>query len=216
MNKDLEKYISDYSSPEDQVLKELYRITHTSVINPHMVSGHLQGKVLEMLVSMINPSLVLEIGTYTGYSAISMALAMSEGSTLHTIEINDELYDLSSSFIKKAGLEDIIVMHTGDAKTIIPELNLNFDLVFIDGDKREYPAYYELVLSCLKPGGFILVDNVLWDGKVFDPGLNDPMTSGIKQFNRLIKNNPNLEQVILPLRDGLMLIRKKVDKVALV
>jgi len=212
VNIDLEKYINDFSSPESEVLAELYHRTHTSVVNPNMVSGHLQGKVLGMIVSMIKPELILEIGTYTGYSAIAMALSMTGKAVLHTIEKNDELFDLSSSFMKKAGVSDKIIMHTGDARTTIPGLKSDFDLVFIDGDKREYPEYYKLVLECLKPGGFILVDNVLWDGKVADPESNDPMTSGVREFNTLVKNNPELEQVILPLRDGLMLI-KKVEKI---
>lgn len=212
MKRELQEYIREFSSPEDKILNELYRLTYTSVINPHMVAGHIQGKVLGMLVSMIKPKLVLEIGTYTGYSAISMALNLPEGSLLYTIEINDELYDLSSEFISKSGLSDKIIMHTGDAKTIIPALNKQFDLVFIDGDKREYPAYLDLILNCLKPGGYILADNVLWDGKVADDSVSDPMTLGVRKFNTLIKNNPDLEQVILPLRDGLMLI-KKIEKV---
>lgn len=212
MDRDLEKYINDYISPQGELLEELFRKTHTSVINPNMVSGHLQGKVLEMIVSMISPQLVLEIGTYTGYSAISMAGAMAEGSELHTIEVNDELYDLSSTFIKKAGLDHKIVMHTGDAKTIIPELDMLFDLVFIDGDKREYTQYYNTVFPVLKTGGYIIADNVLWDGKVVNSKDNDPMTTGIRSFNILVKNDPRVEQVILPLRDGLMLIRKLADR----
>ena len=202
------KYIEEYSSPESDVLNELYRKTHTSVVNPNMVSGHIQGQVLGMLVSMIAPECVLEIGTYTGYSAISMATAMQEGSTLHTIEINDELHDLSSSFMRKAGVDKKIIMHTGDAKQIIPGLDFIFDIVFIDGDKREYPYYLEIILPKVKPGGFIIADNILWDGKVIDPEENDPMTTGIREFNKAVKNNPGLQQVILPVRDGLMLIRK--------
>jgi len=211
MNRDLDKYIHDHISPQGKLLEELYRKTYTSVINPNMVSGHLQGKVLEMIISMIRPLLVLEIGTYTGYSAISMAAAMAEGSELHTIEVNDELYELSSSYIKKAGLNDKIVMHTGDAKTIIPKIDMLFDLVFIDGDKREYPEYYNIVFPLVKPGGYIIADNVLWDGKVADKRATDPMTIGIREFNSLVKNDNRVEKVILPLRDGLMLIRKLGD-----
>lgn len=173
-----------------------------------MISGHLQGKVLGMLVSMLAPAAILEIGTYTGYSAISMAAAMPEYSELHTIEVNDELYELSSSYIKRSGFKDRIIMHTGDAKVIIPGLRKQFDLVFIDGDKREYSDYYKLVFPLVKPGGYIIADNVLWDGKVTDSRALDPMTSGIKNFNMLIRNDKRVEQVILPLRDGLMIIRK--------
>ena len=208
MNSSLEKYIADHTSPENKLLQELYRKTYTSVVNPNMISGHIQGKVLGMIVSMLAPSAILEIGTYTGYSAISMAAAMPEGSQLHTIEVNDELYDLSSSYIYRAGLSDRIIMHTGDAKIIIPDLIQEFDLVFIDGDKREYSEYYKLVFPLVKPGGYILVDNVLWDGKVTDSRALDPMTAGIKSFNKLIRSDKRVEQVILPLRDGLMIIRK--------
>lgn len=212
MDSDIEKYINDHISPQGELLEELFRKTHTSVINPNMVSGHLQGKVLEMIVSMISPQLVLEIGTYTGYSAISMAGVMAEGSELHTIEVNDELYELSSTYISKAGMDHKIVMHTGDAKTIIPGLNMLFDLVFIDGDKREYTQYYNIVFPVLKTGGYIIADNVLWDGKVVNPKDNDPMTTGIRSFNKLVKSDPGVEQVILPLRDGLMLIKKLADR----
>jgi predicted O-methyltransferase YrrM len=208
MDSNLEKYIADHTSPESKLLQELYRKTYTSVVNPNMISGHIQGKVLGMIVSMLAPSAILEIGTYTGYSAISMAAAMPEGSELHTIEVNDELYDLSSSYINRAGLSDRITMHTGDAKIIIPGLRQKFDLVFIDGDKREYSEYYKLVFPLVKPGGYILADNVLWDGKVTDSMALDPMTSGIKSFNKLIRSDKRVEQVILPLRDGLMIIRK--------
>lgn len=208
MDSKLEKYIADHTSPESELLNELYRKTYTSVINPNMISGHIQGKVLAMFVSMLAPEAILEIGTYTAYSAISMAAAMPENSELHTIEVNDELFELSSSYIKRSGLGKRIIMHTGDAKSIIPGLKKNFDLVFIDGDKREYSAYYKLVFPLVKPGGYILADNVLWDGKVTDSRALDPMTSGIKSFNKLVRSDERVEQVILPLRDGLMIIRK--------
>lgn len=208
MEERISKYIEEYSSPESEVLHELYRKTYTSAVNPNMISGHIQGQVLGMLVSMSAPSKILEIGTYTGYSAISMALEMKQGSVLHTIEKNDELYELSCSFFKKAGVSDKIIMHTGDARDIIPTLDRDFDMIFIDGDKREYPEYLDLVLPHIKKGGFIIADNVLWDGKVCDLNTNDPMTLGIQKFNKLVKENSSLRQVILPLRDGLMLIRK--------
>jgi predicted O-methyltransferase YrrM len=211
MNQKLEEYINEHISPEDELLEELYHKTHTSVINPNMVSGHLQGKVLEMIISMLKPDLVLEIGTYTGYSAIAMAGKLEAGALLHTIEVNDELHELSSSYIEKAGLKSRIIMHTGDAKTIIPEIKIKFDLVFIDGDKREYPDYYDIVFPHVKTGGFILADNVLWDGKVADIRVTDPMTDGIRAFNSRVRNDDRVEKVILPLRDGLMLIRKLRD-----
>jgi len=208
MDIDIEKYILEISTPEDEILNELYRKTYTSVLNPNMISGHIQGKLLEMLVRMIRPSLVLEIGTYTGYSAISMARALPENGKLHSIEINDELADISSEYVQKAGLEDVIVLHTGDALDIMKEMKLLFDLIYIDGDKRQYPQYYELALDRLKRNGYILVDNVLWDGKVVDHGKNDPMTEGIQRFNQMVKEDQHVEKIIIPAMDGLMIIRK--------
>jgi len=208
MDIDIEKYILEISTPEDEILNELYRKTYTSVLNPNMISGHIQGKLLEMLVRMIRPSLVLEIGTYTGYSAISMARALPENGKLHSIEINDELADISSEYVQKAGLEDVIVLHTGDVLDIMKEMKLLFDLIYIDGDKRQYPQYYELALDRLKRNGYILVDNVLWDGKVVDHGKNDPMTEGIQRFNQMVKEDQHVEKIIIPAMDGLMIIRK--------
>jgi caffeoyl-CoA O-methyltransferase len=208
MDIDIEKYILDISTPEDKVLNELYRKTYTSVLNPNMISGHIQGKLLEMLVRMIKPSHVLEIGTYTGYSAISMARALPQDGILHSIEINDELADISREYVLKAGLEDKIVLHSGDALDIMKEMNLSFDLIYIDGDKRQYPQYYELALERLNNNGYILVDNVLWDGKVVDPRKDDPMTRGIRMFNQMVKEDQHVEKIIIPAMDGLMLIRK--------
>ncbi|MBS0011744.1 MAG: O-methyltransferase [Bacteroidales bacterium] len=208
METDMEKYILEHSSPEDEILSELYRKTYTSVLNPHMISGHIQGKLLEMLVSMIKPALVLEIGTYTGYSAISMARALPEGAMLHTIEINDELEDMCREYIAKAGMENKIVLHLGDALKLMKKLNISFDLIFIDGDKRQYPEYYSLAFNMLNENGYILVDNVLWGGKVTDPQWTDPMTLGIRRFNRMVKEDQRTEKIIIPVRDGLMIIRK--------
>ena len=208
MDIDIEKYILEISTPEDEVLNELYRKTYTSVLNPNMISGHIQGKLLELLVRMIRPSLVLEVGTYTGYSAISMARALPENGMLHSIEINDELADISSEYVRKAGLKDKIVLHTGDALDIMKEMNLSFDLIYIDGDKRQYPQYYELAVERLNKNGYILVDNVLWGGKVVDPGNDDPMTEGIRRFNQMVKEDQHVEKIIIPALDGLMIIRK--------
>lgn len=208
MNTDLEKYILEISTKEDDLLHELYRKTHTSALNPHMISGHIQGKILEMLVAMYNPTTILEIGTYTGYSAICMARALPENGKLHTIEVNDEVESISSEFIERAGLKNKIIMHTGDAREIIPKMDMEFDMVFIDGDKREYTEYYKLVFDKIIKGGYILADNVFWDGKVYNPSENDPMTKGIRKFNETIKNDQRVDKVILPVRDGLMLIRK--------
>lgn len=208
MNDSIEQYILDHISEEPELLGELYIETHRSVVNPNMVSGHLQGRLLNMLVKMINPSCVLEIGTYTGYSAICIASALGEKAILHTIERNDELHELSSAFIRRAALAEKVKMYTGDAREIIPLMDLSFDMVFIDGDKREYCEYYDLVIDHMPSGSYIIADNVMWDGKVADTTINDSMTAGIREFNDRIKSDHRVENVIVPLRDGLMIIRK--------
>jgi caffeoyl-CoA O-methyltransferase len=204
----LEQYLHDYTSPEDPVLEELYRQTHLRFVNPNMSSGHLQGKLLEFISRMIRPNYILEIGTFTGYSGICLSKGLERGGKLVTIEINDELTTFAGSFFRKAGVESSIIQVTGDALEIIPALEYQFDLVFIDGDKREYTGYFNRVLEKLVPGGFILADNVLWGGKVLDEETGDPQTRGIIEFNRMIRNNESVDKVILPLRDGLALIRK--------
>jgi predicted O-methyltransferase YrrM len=209
-NSNIEEYILDHSDQEDPILAELYRETNLKVLNPRMLSGHLQGKVLEMISKMIHPEKILEIGTYTGYSAICLAKGLTESGILHTIEINDELEDFISKYLHKSGLENKVKLHFGDARKIIPEINEQFDLVFIDADKREYLEYYNIILEHIKPEGFILVDNVLWSGKVIEQELPEDLhTKGISEFNEFIKNDNRIEKVILPLRDGLTLIRKK-------
>ncbi|MEN6455701.1 MAG: O-methyltransferase [Prolixibacteraceae bacterium] len=211
-DKKLEDYIFSHSEEEDEVLKELDRETNLHVLNPRMLSGHLQGKLLEMFSRMIGPEQVLEIGTYTGYSAICLARGLKEGGQLHTIEIDDELESIAGKYFIKAGLDDKIVQHIGPAVEIIPTLHQTFDLIFLDADKLEYCTYFDLVFDKLRPGGFILADNVLWNGKVLEtPSVKDGQTLGIIQFNEKIKNDPRVSQVILPLRDGLMLIRKKEE-----
>jgi caffeoyl-CoA O-methyltransferase len=209
MNKSLEQYLLDHSTPEDPVLEDLYRQTHIRFVNPNMASGHLQGKFLEFISLMIKPDNILEVGTFTGYSAICLAKGLKPGGKLITIELNDELTAFSHSYFCKAGLESKITQMTGNAKDIIPGLNFMFDLVFIDGDKREYIEYYRLIIDKVKPGGFILADNVLWGGKIFEKKPIDPQTRGIIGFNEMIRNDRNIENVMVPLRDGLMLIRKK-------
>ena len=209
MNKKLELYIEQHSTPEDPVLEDLYRQTHIRFINPNMVSGHLQGKFLEFVSLMIRPENILEIGTFTGYSAICLSKGLRPGGQLVTIELNDELTMFAHSFFCRAGVENKIAQMTGNALDIIPELDLMFDLVFIDGDKREYIEYYRLIIEKVKPGGFIIADNVLWGGQVLESGTNDPQARGILNFNTMIRNEINIEEVIVPLRDGLMLIRKK-------
>jgi caffeoyl-CoA O-methyltransferase len=208
MNKWIEKYILDYSSPEDPVLEDLYRQTHLKFINPNMSTGHLQGKFLEFISGMIKPSSVLEIGTFTGYSAICLAKGLKPGGKLITIEINDELREFSRSYFIKAGLESSVVQLTGRAQDIIPGLDQMFDLVYIDGDKREYSEYYNIVFGKVNPGGFIVADNIIWGDKVLEKSTKDPQTRGIIEFNDMIRKQTNIEKVILPVRDGLMLIRK--------
>jgi predicted O-methyltransferase YrrM len=209
MNRKLEKYIEDHTTAEDPVLEDLYRQTHIRFVNPNMVSGHQQGKFLEFISFMINPEKILEIGTFTGYSAICLAKGLCEGGKLFTIEINDELSSFSGSYFMKSGLEDKIVQLTGNALEIIPGLDMMFDLVFIDADKRDYCDYFRIVKQKVRPGGFILADNVLWGGQVVDEETNDQQARGIIEFNEMIKKETGIESMILPLRDGLMLIRKK-------
>jgi predicted O-methyltransferase YrrM len=203
----LSDYISSIASPEDPILGELYRETHCKVLYPRMISGPMQGKFLEFLSRMIQPAAILEIGTYTGYSALCLAKGLKPGGKLHTIEINDELQPIIETYIRKAGLEEAIVLHTGDARKIIPSLKEEFDLVFIDGDKEQYLEYYKAVLVKIRTGGTIVADNVLWNGKVIAPS-KDKETNGIIEFNEFVKNDDRVEQLILPFRDGLMLIRK--------
>jgi predicted O-methyltransferase YrrM len=209
MNRKLDQYLHDYSSPEDPVLEDLYRQTHIRFVNPNMATGHLQGKFLEFISLMIQPENILEIGTFTGYSAICLAKGLKPGGRLLTIEINDELTEFARSYIDKAGAGSKIKQLTGDALEIIPDLNLLFDLVFIDGDKREYIDYYRLIIDKVKPGGFILADNVLWGGQVLEKDTTDPQARGIIEFNEMIRNETIIDEVIIPIRDGLMMIRKK-------
>jgi caffeoyl-CoA O-methyltransferase len=207
---ELEQYIRGHILPEEEFLNELERETNLSCIHPRMLSGHVQGKVLHMLCKMIRPKRVLELGTYTGYSAISMALALDDDATLHTIEIFDELEDIIHKYIGKASLQDKIHCHFGDAMDIIPTFSEPFDLVFIDADKRLYPDYYNLVFDKVRSGGYIIADNILWDGKVVDENeANDPQTKGILVFNQLIHADPRVENVIFPFRDGMMIVRKR-------
>jgi len=207
MNKNLGKYLADHSSPEDPLLGELYRETHLRFVNPNMVTGHIQGKLLEFISGMINPEMILEIGTFTGYSAICLAKGLKPGGKLYTVEINDELQEFSRSYFSKAGLEENIVQLTGRAQDIIPGLDAMFDLAYIDGDKREYIEYYNIIVRKMRPGSFILADNVLWGEKVLEKNSKDPQTRGIIEFNEMIKNQQNIEDVILPVQDGIMLIR---------
>ena len=209
LSPELEQYIEAHSQREEPVLVELARATHLQVLRPRMLSGNLQGQLLRMLCRMIDARSVLEIGTYTGYAAISMAMGMRENGVLHTIDVNDELEDFTREFIRKSGLEKRIVFHVGDALKIIPELKGMFDLVFIDADKREYPEYYRLVFDKVRVGGIIVADDVLWDGKVVTEGeKTDAQTRGILDFNDMVQADERVENLLLPVRHGLMLMRK--------
>ena len=209
IDKKLNDYISAHSSPEGDYLYRLYRATNIEILNPHMASGHIQGRLLKLLVKMIRPKRILEIGTYTGYSAICMAEGLDEGGKLFTFEIDDELEDFTRHWIEGSPVADKIVFTIGSALEIVPALGEKFDLAFIDGNKREYIAYYEMVLQHLNEGGWILADNTLWDGHVIDPSYKDAQTNGVRAFNDYIRNDERVEEVILPLRDGLTIIRKK-------
>ena len=206
----LEDYILAHTEPEPDYLYRLWRATNIHTIHGRMASGHLQGRLLKMLVQMIRPERILEVGTFSGYSAISMAEGLSGDGHLYTFEINDEMEDFTRPWIKGSPVADRITFIIGDALTEAPKLGLMFDMAFIDGDKRTYRACYEMVMSLLKPGGFILADNTLWDGHVVDHAYDhDRQTQGIETFNDYIAVDARVEQVILPLRDGLTLIRKK-------
>ena len=207
---ELEHYILDHSDRQDPVLEELEKETSLKVVNPRMLSGHLQGSILTMLTKMIRPRSILEIGTYTGYSAICMARALPPGGRLITIEMNDELEGFAARYFEQAGLKHVIVQKIGLAQEILPELQGKFDLVYIDADKREYTDYYELVFDKIVSGGWIIADNTLWDGKVTGcPELMDMQTRGIDAFNKMLAEDTRIEKVILPVRDGITLIRKK-------
>ena len=208
----LEKYIHENSSPEDALLHELDRETHLRVLNPRMISGHIQGKLLELIVKMFRPKSILEIGTFTGYSALCMAAGLEEGATIDTCEVDDELEPLAQSFFDRSAHGHKITLHIGSALEIAPTLGKQFDLVFIDGDKREYPAYYDMLMDkgLVHSGSVMLADNILWYGKVVQPvAHNDHHTQALIEFNRKVVEDDRVESVILPLRDGINIIRVK-------
>lgn len=205
----LDEYISCHIDPEPDYLYRLWRATNIHMLHGRMASGHLQGRLLKMLVRMIRPRNILEVGTFSGYSAICMAEGLEEGGMVYTFEINDEQEDFTRPWIEGSPVADRIRFIIGDALTEAPKLGVVFDMAFIDGDKRTYLETYEIVLSLLRPGGFILADNTLWDGHVVDASYSrDAQTQGIELFNDYVLNDCRVERVILPLRDGLTLIRK--------
>jgi len=210
IQKILDNYILDHIDKEDEILMELDRETNLNIVGARMLSGNLQGQVLSMISKMIQPKAILEIGTFTGYSAICLSKGLQENGKLITIEINDELENIASKYFKKAAIQDVVIHKIGSALEIIPKLTEMFDLVFIDADKREYSNYYNLVFEKVKKGGYILADNTLWSGKVLNvPDPDDEQTKGIIDFNRMIASDKRVEKVILPIRDGMTIIRKK-------
>ncbi len=202
-------YVVNHTSAETALLKRINRETHVNYLFPRMLSGHFQGRMLSLLSKMIKPSCVLEIGTYTGYSTICLAEGLLPGGKIHTIEINIELEETINKNFKDAGISDKVSLYLGDAIEIIPQLDFAWDLVFIDADKVNYIVYFEMILKKLKSGGFIFADNVLWDGKVVDNFTKDKEAKFLQKFNQYIMENRDTENILLPVRDGIMLIRKK-------
>ena len=212
----LERYIHDHTEPEAELLRQLDRETHQRMIAPRMLSGHVQGRLLEMIVRMLRPRRVLEIGTFTGYSALSIAAGLEEDARLDTIEVDDELEEMAQSYFDRSPYGSKIRLHIGSALEVAPTLDTQFDLVFIDGDKREYPAYYRMLLgddggkALVHSGTIVIADNILWSGKVVEPvAPNDRHTQALLEFNRLAVEDPRVENVIVPIRDGLNIVRIK-------
>jgi predicted O-methyltransferase YrrM len=206
----LDQYILEHIDPESDYLKKLYRQTHLKLLYPRMASGHLQGRLLKMFVKMIDPTYILEIGTYSGYSGLCLAEGLKPGGQLYTIEINDEQEDFTRPWFENSPYKDQIHFLIGNVLDIVPTLNVTFDMAFVDGDKRLYKEYYEMVLQHIRPGGYMLADNTLWDGHVIEePTPKDAQTKGIMAFNDYLAKDTRVEKVILPLRDGLTIIRKK-------
>lgn len=205
----LDDYIAAHSSPEGDYLYRLFRATHVEILAPQMASGHIQGRLLKFIVKMIRPKRILEIGTFTGYSALCMAEGLDEGSKIITFEVEDELEDFTRRWIEGSEHASKVEFIIGDALEIVPRMGERFDMVFMDGNKREYIKYYELAMEYLNDGGWILADNTLWDGHVIEPERQDAQTNGVRAFNDLVRNDYRVEVVMLPLRDGLTIIRKK-------
>lgn len=205
----IEDYIADHISREPEILRETYRYTNVHHLYPRMCSGHVQGRLLKMLTTMVGPRRVLELGAFTGYSTLCIAEGLADGAELHTVEIDDELEDELLERFERSGLGDKIRLHIGDALATVPTLGGEWDMVFVDANKRHYPEYYEMILPLVRPGGYIIADNTLWDGKVADePAPTDAQSRGIMAFNDMVANDPRVEVSIVPVRDGLTLIRK--------
>ena len=209
VNNKIEDYIRKNSSKEPEILKDLNKETYLKVLNPRMLSGHIQGRFLSIITKLIKPKKILEIGTYTGYSAICMAEGLIENGIIHTIDINEELISIQNKYFAKSKCDNSIIQHVGDARNIIKSINEKFDLVFLDADKENYIEYYELVIEKVKKGGLIIADNVLWTGKVVEPEKDDDeLTQYLIDFNKMINEDDRVENIILPLRDGLNIILK--------
>ena len=209
LSTELEKYIQTHSSTEEPLLNHIYRQTNLNMVNPRMVSGHIQGLFLSLLSQLMQPSNILEIGTYTGYSAICLAKGLTQEGKLHTIEVNDEIAEFAKGNIRSALMDHCVVQHIGNALEIVPSLAATFDIIFIDGEKREYPDYFMICKDRLRNGGLLLADNVLWNGKVVDINAqNESATKAVMEFNKMVQNDKSFENVLLPIRDGIMMARK--------
>ena len=206
----LEEYISAHIDPESNLLHSIFRDTNLRLLNPRMASGHIQGRLLKMLVSMIRPKLVMEVGTFTGYATLCMAEGLPPEGIIHTVEIDDELEDFIRKGFEKSAYSNRIRLHIGDAVNVVRELGLMFDLIFLDGEKSEYPAYYIVLLDYLNPGGYMIADNTLWDGHVVEESYDrDPQTAAVKKFNDMVRADDRVEVAMIPIRDGMTIIRKK-------
>ena len=207
---DIMQYAENHSQEESKLLKELQRETHQKILQPRMISGHFQGRFLSFMSRLIEPEKILEVGTFTGYATLCLAEGLRKNGAIHTIDINEELFDFNKKYFDKSLYKNQIFSHQGDAKKIIPRLNFNFDLVFIDADKSEYSLYFDLILPKLKPGGIIIADNVLWNGKVLKKNIpeKDTETLGLKKFNDKVMADKKVETLLVPVRDGLMICRK--------
>ena len=202
-------YSISKSEKESKLLNDLYRETYLKVLNPRMISGHYQGRILSLISKIISPKKILEIGTYTGYSAICLCEGMDKDGILHTIDNNKELVKIQNKYFKKANLTNKIVQHSGDAKNIIPSIDEEFDIVFIDADKESYPEYYDLIINKVRSGGIIIADNILWSGKILEKvEKDDQATKSIIEFNNKIIDDDRVKNIILPIRDGLNIVRK--------
>jgi predicted O-methyltransferase YrrM len=206
----LQAYAESHTEMEPELLQQLTKETWQKVLQPRMLSGHFQGRLLSLISKLVQPTSILEIGTYTGYSALSLAEGLSKEGKLHTIDRNEELYNLQRKYFDISGFGPQIIQYTGDARRIIPEIDIQFDLVFMDADKKSYPKYFELIIDKLKPGGLLLSDNVLWSGKVVETlHPKDEDTKALLAYNKVLRDDPRIETVLLPIRDGLTLSRKR-------